>query len=102
MYKILVKYPSEKITNLWQAHGTIVTTGSSISNSTETKFTEFATDDIEVLKSELLLLDQIYGHENIRVIKEIDVNYTVEVTDTDAENTEPTDPDTPSGDNTGE
>ena len=97
MYKILIKYPSDKITNLYQAYGnsTTSTTGS-------TSFTEFETDDIDVLKSELIKLDKEHGFDSVKVIKEIDVNYTVEVTDTDAENTEPTDPnpDTPSGDNT--
>ena len=99
MYKILIKYSSDKITNLWQAYGssTTSTTGS-------TSFTEFETDDIEVLKSELIKLDKEHGFDSVKVIKEIDVTYTVDVADIDVENTEPTEPnpDTPSGDNTGE
>ena len=99
MYKILIKYPSDKITNLYQVYGssTTSTTGS-------TSFAEFETDDIEVLKAELIKLDKEHGFDSVKVIKEIDVNYTVDVNDTVKENTEPTEPnpDTPSGDNTGE
>lgn len=97
MYKILIKYDNKIKNNLWEVYGssTTSTTGSTTS-------TEFETDDIDVLKSELIKLDKEHGFDSVKVIKEIDVNYTVEVTDTDVENTEPTDPDTPSGDNTGE
>lgn len=105
MYKILIKHntsANKSDTTIWRMHGSTTTTNA------KTTFTEFATDDIETLKAEILALDSVYGHENIRVIKEIDINYTVDVVDTDVvtdnqtEPSEPTDPnpDEESGDNT--
>lgn len=101
MYKILIKYnPSANTSNttLWKAHGTMTT------SSTTTAFKEFETDDLEVLTTEVVELDKVYGHENIKVIKEIDVTYGVEIVDdettddeTNNENTgdttEPSEPD---------
>lgn len=102
MYKILIKHnpnANKSDTTIWRMHGSTTTTNA------KTTFTEFATDDIEALKAEILALDSVYGSENIRVIKEIDINYNVDVvTDNPTEPSEPTEPnpDTPSGDNTGE
>lgn len=102
MYKILIKHnpnANKSDTTIWRMHGSTTTTNA------KTTFTEFATDDIEALKAEILALDSVYGSENIRAIKEIDINYNVDVvTDNQTEPSEPTEPnpDTPSGDNTGE
>lgn len=76
MYKILILYKAEH--NLWQQYGTT----SSMSGGKST-FTEFATDDIEILKSELLKLDSIYGFQNLRVITDVTVNYSVDIVTTD-------------------
>lgn len=74
MYKILILYKAEH--NLWQQYGT--TTTSSISDCKST-FTEFETDDLDVLKEEILKLDKIYGHENIRPYKDITANFSVDI-----------------------
>ena len=81
MYKILIKHnpnANKSDTTIWRMHGSTTT------STTATSFKEFVTDDIETLKAELLSLDYIYGHENIRVIKDIETNYVVDVVDSDA------------------
>ena len=80
MYKILIKHnpnANKTDTTIWRMHGSTTT------STTATSFKEFATDDIETLKAELLSLDSLYGHENIRVIKDIEINYIVDVVDSD-------------------
>ena len=80
MYKILIKHnpnANKSDTTIWRMHGSTTT------STTATSFKEFATDDIETLKAELLSLDSLYGHENIRVIKDIEINYIVDVVDSD-------------------
>ena len=74
MYKILIKYPSDKVKNLYQFHGTTTTSATG-----ESTFTEFSTDNIDTLKAELTNLDKKFGFENIKVIKEVEVNYSVDV-----------------------
>ena len=77
MYKILIKHntnANKSDTTIWRMHGSVTT-------STTTTYNEFATDDIVTLKTELLALDAIYGSENIKVVKEIDINYSVDVAD---------------------
>ena len=79
MYKILIKHnpnANKSDTTIWRMHGSVTT-------STTTTYSEFATDDIVTLKTELLALDAIYGSENIKVVKEIDINYSVDVADQD-------------------
>ena len=97
MYKILIKYDNDKL-NLWMPYGT--TTTSTTGNS---EFTEFETDDVTVLKETILKLDKEYGFEKIHVVEDVTVNFSVDViVDNNAEITEDTTNDTPSGDNTGE
>lgn len=98
MYKILIKHnPSANKSNttLWKTHGTMTT------STTSTAFKEFETDDLEVLKVEVVALDKVYGHENIKVIKEIDVTYGVEIVDDEDEGVDETVPSEPD-DTTGE
>lgn len=83
MYKILIKYPNEKFPNLWEAYGTITTS----SIDSETSFTEFKTDDMEILKTEIAKLDSKYGHDSIRIIK--DVSYEVQIAVSDTSNNTP-------------
>lgn len=80
MYKILIKYNTSSSTNnLWQFHGTTTST-SNVSGSQST-FTEFETDDISVLEEEVRKLDMELGHTYIKVIKEVDYDVLVDVTD---------------------
>ncbi len=72
MYKILIRYNDKH--NLWQSYGTTIS-----STTTSTSFTEFETDDVEILKSEILKLDAIYGHNNIRIIEDVTLKYSVDV-----------------------
>ena len=81
MYKILIKHnpnANKTDTTRWRMHGSTTT------STTATSFKEFETDDVETLKAEVLALDAIYGSENIKVVKEIDINYSVDVVDSDA------------------
>ena len=85
MYKILIKHnpnANKTDTAIWRMHGSTTT------STTSTSFKEFETDNIETLKAEVLALDAIYGSENIKVVKEIDINYSVDVAvpDTTTEN----------------
>ena len=74
MYNILIKYNDSK--SLCQLYGT-----SSSTTSNEETFVPFETDDLEKLKAEVIRLDAMYGHENIKVVKTIE--YTVDVTISD-------------------
>lgn len=77
MYKILIKYNTDH--NLWKQYGT--TTSSTTNSDTTTTFQEFQTDDVEVLKEEIIKLDKKYGFENIKVYKDVTANYSVEITE---------------------
>lgn len=81
MYKILISYNSDR--NLWQQYGTTT------SNTSDGKsiFTEFVTDDIEILKTEILKLDKQIGYDQIKIYKDVTANYSVDfvVDDTNAE-----------------
>lgn len=66
MYKILIKYISKVNAVYWKSHMITNENGEDI---------EFHTDDKEVLKEELIKLDELYGYENLRPI--IDIPYTV-------------------------
>ena len=70
MYNILIKYNDSK--SLWQLYGT-----SSSTTSNEETLVPFETADLEKLKTEIKTLDEKYGHENIKVVK--DVVYAVDV-----------------------
>ena len=70
MYNILIKYNDSK--KLWQLYGTTTS-----ATSSEATFVPFETDDLEKLKTEIKTLDEKYGHENIKVVK--DVVYAVDV-----------------------
>ena len=74
----------------------------SITTSATTTYSEFATDDIVTLKTELLALHAIYGSENLKVIKEIDINYSVDVADPDTTTEDTTENNPSTGDTTDE
>ena len=97
MYKILIKYDNDKL-NLWMPYGTTTT-----STTGKSAFTEFETDDVTVLKETILKLDKEHGFEKIRIVEDVTVNFSVDVAvDENAETTEDTTNDNPSGDNMGE
>ena len=73
MYKILILYNAEH--NLWQQYGT--TTTSSTSNTKS--FTEFEKDDIEVLKAEILKLNEKFGNDQIKIYKDVTANFSVKI-----------------------
>lgn len=79
MYKILIKYTSSSSNKLWNFHGT--TTSTSNASGSQSTFTEFETDDISVLEAEVKKLDMELGHAYIKVIKEIDYDVLVDVTE---------------------
>lgn len=87
MYKILILYKPEH--NLWKQYGTTTTTSSA--SGCKNVFTEFSTDDVEVLKAEVLKLDRIYGYNQIRVYKDITANFSVEIVEDDADEGEDVD-----------
>lgn len=81
MYQILIKYQNSKL-NLWEESGTYTT------KNDKTEFLKFETDDEEILKSEILRLDAIYGFENIKVIKIIDIDFDVKINQSEDGNNE--------------
>ena len=81
-YKILLRYDS-KLKNLQECYGTTSITGST------TTFTEFETDDVDVLKKEIKKLDKQIGHENIRVITDVTYNVGITVDEIKVDATEP-------------
>ena len=84
MYKILIKYDNDKL-NLWMPYGTTTT-----STTGKSEFTEFETDDVTVLKETILKLDKEYGFEEIRVVEDVTVNFSVDVVGENTESTEDT------------
>ena len=94
-YKILIKHNSDKKNNLCQSYGNSITTTSA--SSTTTTFTEFSTEDIEVLKTEIQKIIAERGNSEIRIVKDVEITYGVDVVD-DEEAT--TDPDNTTGDDT--
>lgn len=85
MYKILIKYTSSSSNNLWKFYGTTSASTVSVSDST---FTEFETDDISVLESEVKKIDMELGHAYIKVIKDVDYDVLVDVPDENDENSQ--------------
>ena len=99
MYKILIKHnpnANKTDTTIWRMHGSTTT------STTSTSFKEFETDNIETLKAEVLAIDAIYGSENIKVVKEIDINYSVDVADSDVTTEDTTENNPPTGDTNNE
>lgn len=82
VYKILIKYDkSPSQTNLWQAYGTetVTTNTTATSSISKTEFEEFSTEDVSVLEEEVKKLDAVYGHNNIRVITDVEYSVSVDV-----------------------
>ena len=82
VYKILIKYDkSPSQTNLWQAYGTetVTTNTTATSSISKAEFEEFSTEDVSVLEEEVKKLDAEYGHNNIRVIADVEYSVSVDV-----------------------
>ena len=82
IYKILIKYDkSPSQTNLWQAYGTetVTTNTTATSSISKAEFKEFSTEDVSVLEEEVKKLDAEYGHNNIRVIADVEYSVSVDV-----------------------
>ena len=82
VYKILIKYDkSPSQTNLWQAYGTetVTTNTTATSSISKAEFEEFSTEDVSVLEEEVKKLDAVYGHNNIRVIADVEYSVSVDV-----------------------
>ena len=94
MYKILIKYDNDKF-NFWMPYGTTTT-----STTGKSEFTEFETDDVTALKETILKLDKEHGFEEIRVVEDVTVNFTVDVVVED--NTESTEGTTENNQSTGD
>lgn len=75
MYKILIQYNNEH--HLWKQYG--ITTSINCISGESKSFTEFATDDIEEVKKEVLKLDRIYGNEGVKVYKDLTATYHVDI-----------------------
>ena len=82
VYKILIKYDkSPSQSNLWQAYGTetVVINTTATSSESKTEFEEFSTEDVGVLEEEVKKLDSVYGHNNIRVITDVEYSVAINV-----------------------
>jgi hypothetical protein len=60
--------------NMYKTYGTSTT----YSNG-RTSFKEFETDDLDVLKQTFIQLDRQYGHENLKVVTELDFSIDVDI-----------------------
>ena len=73
MYKILIKYDNDKL-NLWMPYGTTTT-----STTGKSEFTEFETDDIEVLKEEVKKIASKIGYDEIRIVSDIVFDIEIDI-----------------------
>ena len=93
MYRILLKHSSNVKSNIWESYGSY----STATGSKESVFTEFETDDVTVLEAEIKKIIAERGNSEIRIVKDVEITYGVDVVEDD-ESTEPTDPDDTTGD----
>lgn len=68
-YKILIKYISTFKKDFYEFY--------QVQTEDSDELIDFETDDVEVLKTTLNILDKKYGYENLRII--VDVTYTISV-----------------------
>lgn len=95
MYRIMIKHTTSSSSvmadKMYEVYGSEVT--SKNATGTTSVFTPFETDDVEILKAEVLKLDRVYGHKNIMVCQIVELAYDVEIisdeTDTEKAPTEP-------------
>ena len=73
MYKILIKYNNDKF-NLWMPYGTTTT-----STTGKSEFTEFETDNLEVLKEEIKKITSKIGYAEIRIVSDIVFDIEIDI-----------------------
>ena len=73
MYKILIKYDNDKF-NLWMPYGTTTT-----STTGKSEFTEFETDDLDVLKEEIKKITSKIGYAEIRIVSDIVFDIEIDI-----------------------
>ena len=88
MYRILLKHSNNVKSNIWESYGN----HSTATGSTESVFTEFETDDVTILEAEIQKIITERGNSEIRIVKDVEITYGVDVVDD-----EPTDPDNTTG-----
>ena len=96
MYRILLKHNSNIKSNIWESYGST----STATGSKDYIFTEFETDDVTILEKEIAKIIAERGNSEIRIIKDVEITYGVDVVDdeeatTDPDNTTSGDPTTP-------
>lgn len=91
MYRILLKHSGNVKSNIWESYGST----STATGSKDSVFTEFETDDVTVLETEIAKIIAERGNSEIRIVKDVEITYGVDVVD-DEETT--TDPDNVGGD----
>ena len=93
MYRILLKHSSNVKSNIWESYGNY----STATGSKESVFTEFETDDVAVLETEITKIVAERGNSEIRIVKDVEITYVVDVVEDEDEET-PTEPDNTTGD----
>ena len=73
MYKILIKYNNDKF-NLWMPYGSTTT-----STTGKSEFTEFETDNLEVLKEEIKKITSKIGYAEIRIVSDIVFDIEIDI-----------------------
>ena len=91
MYRILLKHSGNVKSNIWESYGST----STATGSKDSVFIEFETDDVTVLETEIAKIIAERGNSEIRIVKDVEITYGVDVVD-DEETT--TDPDNVGGD----
>ena len=96
MYRILLKHSGNVKSNIWESYGST----STATGSKDSVFTEFETDDVTVLETEIAKIIAERGNSEIRIVKDVEIIYGVDVVDdeettTDPDNTTGGDPTTP-------
>ena len=96
MYRILLKHSGNVKSNIWESYGST----STATGSKDSVFIEFETDDVTVLETEIAKIIAERGNSEIRIVKDVEITYGVDVVDdeettTDLDNTTSGDPTTP-------
>ena len=92
-FRILLKHNSNIKSNIWESYGST----STATGSKDSVFTEFETDDVTILEKEIAKIIAERGNSEIRIVKDVEITYGVDVVD-DEEAT--TDQDDTTGDDT--
>lgn len=87
MFRILLKHSSNIKSNIWESYGSYsIATGSK-----ESVFTEFETDDVVVLEAEIKKIIVERGNSEIRIVKDVEITYGVDIVEDEETSTTPDD-----------